>query len=119
MYGDPIEIELSSADVTTAASVAIRTAGESTARVLATNERIVVTNLVATIASGATLVTLFSDANGGGTVDALERMAVLGEGTHSIDLGAGMSGAKGILPKVIAAGAGQVSITGSGYLINS
>lgn len=120
MHGEPIEFEFSSANATTAAELTLRTAGSVTARALAADERVILQAGHAYAAAGATLVTIFSDADNDNAVDAGERMAVFGDGHTSFDFcgtGGGISGAKGIVPHVIASGAAQVSITGVGVII--
>lgn len=119
MFGEAIAVELSSADVTTAAPLAIRQDGAATARSLGPRERVSLTYLVVFVADAAAMVTIFSDVDGDSSVDALERMVEVGPGTHTISFGAGIAGAAGIIPRVIASGAGQVSVTGIGFVQGS
>lgn len=118
MQGEPIEFEFVSSDASTAAPIVLRTAGSRTSRTLESTERVIVTNINAVI--GAITVNLIADSDADGDVDDGDRMAVLGEGAHSPDFGcAGICGAMGILPKVIASGAGAISITGVGVIVRA
>lgn len=119
MHGELIEIEFSSTDVTTAAELSFRTAGEFTARTLAADERIILRDLVILADNPSALVTIFSDADDDNAIDSMERMVVVGEGTHTMNFPCGVSGAKGIVPHVIASGIAQVSITGTGVIVKA
>lgn len=121
MIGDPCQFEFSSADATTAAVLTIRKAGQSTVHSLTSTQRVVICSLTAFLVSGAGLVDIFSDANSDGVVDVNERMVVLGTGVNNVDFNGpdgGTAGARGLVPKVKAAAAGQVSIAGVGYIID-
>lgn len=115
--GSPVEFEFSSADASTAAPLVLREAGSNAARALAANERLILTSLNAVIGAAIT-VRIIADTDGDGDVDAGDSMSILGQGSHSHEFGChGMSGALGVMPKVIASGAGQIDMTGTGVIV--
>lgn len=114
--GEPVNIEFSSADASTAAEVTLSTNDGST-RTLAANEVLLVDSLNAAVGTGVT-ATVIDDADGDGAVDAKERIAVFAEGNGNAYFGCeGRGGKVGVTPKVKGSGAGQIDITGSGRII--
>ena len=117
--GDPIQIEFSSSNATTAASLSLRDAGGSL-HTLNGNERLILQTVNINAASGVGTVTIFDDANANGTPDAGERLLVVGEGFNNIPLigtDGGSAAGKGRVPQVISTGAGAVSITGTAAIV--
>lgn len=117
--GEPIQFELSSADVSTAAALTIRRAGSNTAYTLLAGERVVLQTVNFNVAAGVT-VTVFDDADADAAVDAGERLIVVGAGVSNIvfeGVDGGSAGGLGRVPKAKASGAGQVDITGIGAIV--
>ncbi len=117
--GEPIQFELSSSDLTTAAALVLRDAGGA-ARTLSSVERVLLQTVNIAVASGVGTVDIFDDADGDGTVDAGERLLNVGEGFANVPfLGTdhGQSSGKGRVPKVKAASAGAVTVTGIGAIV--
>lgn len=120
MIGTPVEFEFSSADASTAAVIVLREAGARASRSLAANERLIVQGLTAVIAAGATPVKMIADTDGDGDVDAGDLMAVLHTGYNDFTIGGtgqGIAGTKAVMPKIKAAGAGQIDISGVGVIV--
>lgn len=117
--GENVSIEFVSADATTAALVTLKDANLNT-RVLKSYERLVLDSINAQVASAANPADLFADINGNGTVDANELLM----STTAVDFqwqteGEGMNVPTGITPKVKAAAAGVIKITGTGRIIKA
>lgn len=119
VVGELVRVVFSSDDATTGAPLGLYTE-DGGARALAPHERLILRSLVIYGEPEAVgTVTVFNDADDDNAVDAGEEMAVVGEGTHDLHFGPeGMAGVVGILPHVIADGAGDVAITGVGYVVN-
>jgi len=116
--GDSISIQFSSADATTAAAVVLYDANGGV-RTLAANERLLIDTLTGTLAAAVTLAEVFTD-DGDGNVEAGERIASFGANSGCFDGGAeGYPAEVGQTPKVKAAGAGQVTVTGTGRIVKS
>lgn len=114
--GEPVEFEFSSADASSAAVLVMRSSGLRASRALAANERLIIHGFSGVIAAGANPTKIIGDADADGNVDAGELMAVLGTGVNNMaDME--MAGEKGAMPKVKAAGAGQVDIAGWGVVV--
>jgi hypothetical protein len=119
MQGETVSIEFSSADASTAAAVTLKDADGAT-RTLASNERLLIDTLTASLAAAVLLVTVISDNDADGAIDAGERLAAFGANTGNFEAGPeGQPGKTGITPKVKASGAGQVDITGTGRIIKT
>ncbi len=120
--GEPVEFEFLSADATTAGALVIRTAGGA-ARTLASDERLVIDTIDAHIAETASpadnvIAWIIRDTDEDGDLDAGDLLAVLqGGGNHSSFWPTGMAGAKGVIPKVLADAAAQITIAGNGYVM--
>jgi hypothetical protein len=117
-HGEPIQIEFTSADASTAVAVGIRDAGTNTPRTLVANERVYLQTLVFNVFASGTL-TVFDDSNANGAIDANETLAVVGAGTTFIQwegTDQGTAGGLGRIPKVKASGAGLVYVTGTGAI---
>lgn len=121
--GEPVIISYSSTDTTTVGSLVLRNAGTNTNRTLAANERLVIQSLSYSLAAAVLHVSIFDDADAGGTVsDNLERLAELTIGSgHCSFLGTdgGLACGLGRIPKVIGAVAGIVRIAGVGVIRNT
>lgn len=121
--GQTVRIVFSSADAQTAAVLSLY-GPDGAAVTLSGRSRLWVTNLLIAV-TGALTVDLFTDANSDGTVDAAERMAnVIGIAALTTCwamnfTGEGSPGAPGLVPKVKASAAGQVTITGTGVVQNA
>lgn len=117
--GEPIQFELTSSDVTTAAALSLRNAGGAS-RTLASDERVILQTVNVYAASGVGTVSVFDDADGDSVVDAGELLLRVGEGFTNVPfLGTdgGTSSGKGRTPKVKAASAGAVAVTGIGAIV--
>jgi len=118
MQGETVQIEFSSADATTAAVITIKDANLVT-RTLLSSERLLIDTLNATLAAAVTLLEIFSD-DGDGNVEALERIASFGPNCGNFVAGEeGFPCHVGTTPKAKAANAGQVTVTGSGRIVNA
>lgn len=120
MYrGEQVRIEFSSLDATTAAALSLFDS-EGVARPLAANERLIIHNLVVSPNNTATFY-IFDDKNGNGTVDAGERLFSKSSASTSVVPvlygNEGLPCGKGRVPKVIAATAIQVEVTGIGSIV--
>jgi len=118
--GEPVRLEFSSADVTIAAEITLWD-GNSIARPLAEEERLIILSLSIHAAAAVTTLALFDDLDEDGNVDAGEKLfykSVAAALAFSISYeGEGQSAGKGRMPKVKAGVAGTVDITGNGYII--
>lgn len=115
--GEPVEFELNSTDASTAAALVLRSAGGG-ARTLATDERLIIESLNSHITTATAFI--FRDDDSGGTLGAHELMVPLGTGVTNVAFTGkeeGISGAKGLMPKVKASGAGQIYIAGVGRVV--
>lgn len=119
MHGELIEFELSSTDVTTAAALTLRESGATVSRTLGADERLVIHDITIAAATATVLITVIRDTDEDGDIDAGDRMFAVLPGNTSIDTKIGAAGAKGVVPKVIASVAGQVSVTGRGVIVQS
>ena len=118
-FGENVRLLLSSADVSTAAALALYDLDGGT-RTLSGTDRLTIKNLTISV-TGAIGVDVFTDKNSDGTVDAAERMVyVLGTTANPTFVfnftGEGVPGARALIPKVKASGAGAVVVTGTGYV---
>lgn len=115
--GDYVAIEFSSADTSVASLVTLKDANSVT-RVLASNERLLISSFNIDVSSAAGLVTFFNDKNSNGTVEAGERIAEFQDCDARFSGGPeGYACPIGITPKVIAVTAGQVSLNGEGRIV--
>jgi hypothetical protein len=113
--GEEIRGEFSSADATTAGAITWYKPNGA-AYVPASPERIVITDILPAIVSGAGTVKVFSDNDADGVVDAGETLAVLNNASGTIALATEVYAAQGKTVKVKAAAAGQVDIVFSGKI---
>lgn len=119
MQGETVGIEFTSADASTAAAVTLKDATGAT-RTLAANEILLIDTLTCGQAAAVLLVTVISDNDADGNIDAGERLAAFAVGNGASMFEAGPEGQavkQGFTPKVKASGAGQVDITGSGRIV--
>lgn len=113
--GDPVQLEFSSADASTAAAITIKD-GNNATRTLQSYERLLIDSLIGDIAAGVT-ADVFDDKDADGTVDAGELLASLGAlNTTYTNNDSGLSVTTGNTPKVKSSGAGSVKITGTGRI---
>lgn len=120
MRGDPVQIEFSSDDATTAAAVSLRHAGGAAITALAANERLIVNSLSGALAAAVLHAELFNDADGDGNIDAGEILACFGIGPNHVHFeGPDEGTACGLatIPKIKAAVAGFVRIAGVGFIV--
>jgi hypothetical protein len=116
-HGEYCSIQFSSTDASSGGSVALYDIN-GVARTLQAYERLIIDRLTLNAATGAGLVTLYSDDNSGGTVDAGERIAEWNDAVTLFSGGPeGYACGQGITPKVLAATAGQVSVNGVGRIV--
>lgn len=122
--GRVVRIEVSSSDATTAAELGLF--DENGAAVtLESHERLILHSVTVAMLADVGRVAIFSDDDNDNSEDAGERMLVTASETtgavannHHHEFGPeGVAGAIGIVPHVIAANAGQVDITGTGYIM--
>lgn len=121
MRGDPVKLEFSSADATTAAAMTMYDNGGA-ARTIKPTERLVIVHVSASLAAAVLSAIIFDDVDGGGTVGSGERLAVLGIGPNSLEYSFGDGGpacGQGRVPKIKAAVAGQIDVVAIGYLMTS
>lgn len=123
--GETVSIQFASADATTAAPVVIYDA-DGKARPLAANERLLIDHLhgygqpAAGETPGVGRIDVFADGDGDGVVDAGELIVSFGEGSSDASFGKeGYSVPQGVTPKVLAAAAGEVRVTGSARIIKA
>lgn len=120
--GEPVEFEFLSADARTASPLVLRDAGGDE-RTLEDDERLIILVLDAHIAEAASpqddiIAWIIRDADEDGDLDAGDLLAVLlGGGNHSSFIPVGMAGVKGVMPKVLASAAAQITLTGNGYIM--
>jgi hypothetical protein len=115
--GEYVAIEFSSTDATTAALVTLKDANQAT-RTLAANERLLIDDLFADLATAVTSADMFSDTANTGTVDAGELIASFNPTSGEFEGGPeGYSIPVGVTPKVKAAVAGKVAISGVGRIV--
>lgn len=117
--GEPVRFELSSANITAATPLTLWNA-QGVARLLAADERLIILSGMMSAVSISTLI-IFADANNNGVVDAGERLVVAyvaaGGAVYFEADNDAMCGVKGAIPKAKSDVAGQVDITGVGYII--
>lgn len=113
--GNYVRIELVSSDLQTAAPLGLYDA-DGQAVTLGANQRLLLAEVTVDAASGSELTTIY--AGDGASPVAGERLIAVGEGVEHIHYrGDYQSGHRGIVPRVQAGGAGDVAITGVGYII--
>lgn len=123
--GKIVRIDLQSADLTTAAELGLYDE-DGNAVTLQPHERLILQELGISAEQATDYVTVFSDDDDDNTVDAGERLMHVGSdttGTAEVNTRRqfgpeGLAGALGIVPHVIAAEAGTVTVAGVGYIIN-
>jgi len=116
MQGETVSIEFVSADATTAAAVTLKDKNNAT-RTLLANEQLYVDTASCTLAAAVTSADLLSDNDADGTTDANELIATFGPNCGNFVAGEeGFACHKGITPKVKAAVAGVVRLTGNGRI---
>jgi hypothetical protein len=115
--GEECKFEFSSADATTAAAIVIYDLN-GTVRVLGSNERFLPVNILGVAATAAGLIKIFNDVDANGAVGAGELIAVF-SGQINYPATDELWGRLGNTPKVKAAAAGQIDITGTGKIIRS
>jgi|GEM_PF-3446646 len=119
MQGRFVRIEFYSADAQAAAAVKLydEDGNEVT---LAANERLLIDTLNLFGVAAVTSAILFDDRAANGTPAAGEYIAVFGNGSNHFEGGPeGFACMKGAAPKVKAAAAGIVSVSGSGHIIQN
>lgn len=122
MIGEPVEFEVSSADASTAVPFVIRAAGSRATRTLAANEMLLIQSFTAflEVGDGSNSARVIADTDGDGDYDAGDLIAAFGEGPTAADFcgtGNGICGAPGVVPKVLAAAAGQIDLAGVGVIV--
>lgn len=120
--GKQVKFELVSADATTAVALSMFDS-DSNALTLGPRQVLSMQSITATSAVAQSSLIVFDDKANIGVVDAGERMwetTLAAAGSHHAEFGGeGQFGGFGRMPKVIAAAAGAVRVTGMGYLIDS
>jgi hypothetical protein len=120
LRGDPVQIEFTSADATTAAAVSLRHAGGAAISALAANERLIISSISASLAAAVLHAEIFNDTDADGNVDAGELLVALSLGPNHWNIGSpdfGTACRLATIPKVKAAVAGAIQIAGVGYLV--
>lgn len=117
--GEEIKFELSSADITTAAALILYTVGKAV-RVLAGTEQLFITDIVI---SSATAMTVDVYDGTGAAPAAGERVVnvVTSATIGSIvsNQGTPIPCKRGVTPKAKASAAGQITITGTGFILKA
>jgi hypothetical protein len=115
--GEYVAIEFVSADATTAALVTLKDANQAT-RTLASNERLLIDELNADLATAVTSADLFSDTANAGVLDAGELVASFNPTSGEFSGGPeGFSLPIGNTPKIKAAVAGLIHVSGVGRIV--
>jgi hypothetical protein len=122
--GEDVSIEFSSADASAGSGTITLKDAQYNTRVLGLNERLILDSLLLDAALAAIPLDVYADINGNNTVDANELIISFGaaQGVNTLLWtadGEGMNVPKGFTPKVKAAAAGAVKITGTGRIINA
>lgn len=117
--GDYVAFEFSSTDAQTAAALTLKNADNTVITLLST-QRIIIDELFGVVGGTTTVVQVFDDKNGSGTINAGELIAAFTVGNVGGFIGGaeGFSVSLGSTPKVIATTAGTVILTGTGRIIN-
>ena len=110
--GDPVHGEVDSADASGGVTVLLYPAGSSTARTLASNERLTITD-VNFVSTAGGLYSLYWGADTPGLKVVSGNAEVLGGLVH--EYGTPLTGPKGVAP-ILAAASGQVDLTISGFI---
>lgn len=116
--GEYVAIEFSRTDTSSPTGITIKDANNAS-RTLAATERLLIVDLGVYSIAAAGLVTIFADANNSGAVNSGERILEWSTGLLHMHYGPeGYSVPVGVTPAVVAAGAGQVSIHGTGRIVS-
>jgi hypothetical protein len=115
--GSYVSMQFSSADASTIATISLYDA-DGVAVTLKANERLVIDSAVFSVATAAGNTTFADDFNSSGTIGAGELICELSDGVVNMQGGdEGRACSIGKVPKVKAAAAGQVSLTGTGRIV--
>jgi hypothetical protein len=117
-HGSYVKLEFNSADASSAAKVSLYDDQQDSVT-LGANELLIIDSLNIRVGAAIT-VDVFADDDGDDTVDAGERLALVGQGSFVFEFPKeGLSCPTGVVPDVKASGAGAVTLVGTGRIINN
>ncbi len=121
--GQIVKLQFESTDAQTAAAVTIYDTEESVVT-LSGNQRLVIESLAISAIASCQRLDFFTDSNSDGAVDAAEKLIALDLGAlgtfdFSFKTDCGLYCAKALNPKVKCGGAGEITLSGVGYILNA
>lgn len=116
--GRYIKIEFNSSDAQTAAAASLFD-DQQNAVTLGAGQQLRIDTLNVSVGADIT-VEVFADADADGTVDAGERLAEVGQGTHILEFqGEGLMLPNGVGVSVHASGAGDITVVGTARIVEN